>query len=161
MNRPTDNEQLLADALADAAPASFRESLLGETLRLARRRRQFRQMRRVGVVMLAMAFVLALWLRPRSGHRVSKAESVPPSYQLVSTVPLPASAVVVTQPFTNPEIASAPTSVRVITTAEFGDGLRELSDDELLALAPAPAALVRLGPHSEELVFVNEDKRVQ
>jgi hypothetical protein len=34
--------------------------------------------------------------------------------------------------------------------------LRELSDDELLALAPAPAALVRVGPHSAELVLANQ-----
>jgi hypothetical protein len=33
--------------------------------------------------------------------------------------------------------------------------IREIDDDELLALVPRPAALVRHGPRSAELVFVN------
>lgn len=156
MNRPTDNERLFADALADAAPGDFRESLLGETLRLARRRRHFRQLRRGGaVVALVAAVLLALWLRPKPLQRVSRPEAQ--GYELVSTEPLPASAIVLTRPFTSPIVASIPT-VNVITTAESGDGLRELTDDELLALAPAPAALVRLGPHSAELVLADQNK---
>ena len=46
MNRPTDNERLLDDMLSEAVPADFREALLGETLRLACRRRRWRQTRR-------------------------------------------------------------------------------------------------------------------
>ena len=157
MNRPTDHERLFIDALADAGPVGFRERLLGETLRLARRRRQFRQMRRVGTALVLVA-LLAIWIRPRTVpyHRAKTEPSVE-SYRLVETQPLPASSIVVTQPFAGQTVASIP-ATSIITTAESGDGFRELSDDELLALAPAPAALVRLGPHSAKLVLANQSK---
>jgi hypothetical protein len=154
MNRPTDNEQLFTDALADAGPAGFREHLLGETLRLARRRRQFRQMRR-GAVAVGIIILLALWLMPRNASHRTATEAAVETYQLIETQPLSVSEIVVTQPFAGQIVASIPTT-SVITTAESGDGLRELTDDELLALAPAPAALVRLGPHSAELVLANQ-----
>jgi hypothetical protein len=157
MNRPTDNERLFADALAEAGPPGFREGMLGETLRLARRRRQFRQARKVGIAM-GLAALLAIWLRPTTTtHRRAKTEAASESYRLVETQPVPASEIVVTSPFAGQIVASIP-ATSVITTAEAGDGLRELSDDELLALAPAPAALVRLGPHSAELVLANQNK---
>ena len=156
MNRPTDNERLFTDALADAGPSGFREHLLGETLRLARRRRQFRQMRR-GAVAVAFIVLLAMWLMPRNASHRAKTETATESYRLVETQPLPASAIVVTMPFAGQIVASIP-ATSIITTAGAGDGLRELSDDELLALAPAPAALVRLGPHSAELVLANQNK---
>jgi hypothetical protein len=156
MNRPTDNERLFADALADAGPDGFRDGLLAETLRLARRRRQFRQIRRGGIA-VAVAMLLAFGLLPRTrSHRVD-IKGAPPGYTLVETQPLPASALVMTQPFKGQIVASTST-VLVVTTAEVGDGLRELTDDELLALAPAPAALVRLGPHSAELVLANDSE---
>ena len=60
MQRPTDNERLFADALADAGPADFRASLLGETLRRARRRRHVRQASRVGIVIGLAAALGAL-----------------------------------------------------------------------------------------------------
>jgi len=62
----------------------------------------------------------------------------------------------VTQPFAN-QILSVPT-IGVITTAQFHDQLRILNDDELLALAPSPALLVRLGPHSAELVLADQTR---
>ena len=155
MNRRTDNDRLFADALADAGPSGFRESTLGETLRLARRRRQFRQVRRGGIA-LGIALLLAISFRPRTASQRAKTGNTPPGYTLVETQPLPANAIVETKPFTGAIVVSAPTA-SVITTAQAGDGLRELTDDELLALAPAHAALIRLGPHSAELVF--EDPR--
>jgi hypothetical protein len=47
-------------------------------------------------------------------------------------------------------------NVHLVQTSQ-GDGqFREIGDDELLALAePKPAALVRLGPHTAELVVLN------
>jgi hypothetical protein len=156
MNRPTDNERLFTDALADAGPADFRERLLGETLRLARRRRQFRRMRR-GAIAAGIVVLLAICFGPRTRSHLTKTNATIESYRLVETQPLPANEIVVTTPFAGQIVASIP-ATSVITTAESGDGLRELSDDELLALAPAPAALVRLGPHSAELVLANQSK---
>jgi len=156
MKRPTDNEQLFADALADAGPADFRESLLGETLRLARRRKRVRQVRR-GAIMLGIAAALTLWFWPRSIVLPPKSEPAVASYRLIETQPLPASVIVTTQPFTSSIVASLP-SANVITTAEARDGLRLLTDDELLSLAPASSALVRLGPHSAELILANQSK---
>ncbi len=156
MNRPTDNERLFGDALADAGPADFRASLLGETLRLARRRRHIRQVRRVGIVMGIMA-ALAMWLWPRTIVRQPKTGPAVASYRLIETQPLSASEMVTTQPFTSSLVASTP-APGVFTTADVGDGLRLLNDDELLSLAPAPAVLVRLGPHSAELILANQNK---
>ena len=156
MNRPTDNERLFADALADTSPAGFREGLLGETLRQARRRRHFRQARRVSVA-LGIFALLAIWLQPRNTSPPPHTTSPSSSCQLIETQPLRPDAMVSTQPFTGQIVVSVPT-VSVFATAETGDDLRVLTDDELLALAPAPAALVRLGPHSAELVLANQSK---
>lgn len=156
MNRPSDNERLFADALADTAPAGFREALMGETLRRARRQRQFRRARRIGAA-LAMVALLSIVFWPRTApRRNSTAEPPAPSYRLINTTPLPASAIIVTQPLVN-QIAVSTEAVSIITTAQSHDGLREINDDELLALAPAPALLVRLGPHSAELVLGNQE----
>ena len=45
MNDRVDQDNLLAEVLAEASPADFRTAMLAETLRLARRRRHFRQSR--------------------------------------------------------------------------------------------------------------------
>ena len=157
MNRPSDNKRLFTDALADTAPAGFREALIGDTLRRVRRQRQFRQARRIGAA-LAMVALLSILFWPRTApRRNSTAEPPAPSYRLVNTTPLPASAIIVTQPFLD-QTAVSTQAVSVVTTAQSHDGLRELNDDELLALAPAPALLVRLGPHSAELVLENQER---
>jgi hypothetical protein len=155
MKRPSDNERLFADALTDSGPADFRVSLLCETLRLARRRKRVRQVRQAGLVM-GIAVALAMWFWPRGLVRPGKSEPATASYRLIETQPLSASAIVTTQPFTS-SIASTPTA-NVITTAEARDGLRLLTDEELLSLAPAPAVLVRLGPNSAELILANQSK---
>jgi hypothetical protein len=156
MNRPTDNERLFADALTDASPAGFREGLLGETLRLARRRRRVRQVHRFGIV-AGIAVALAFWMWPRTiSHRPSPAPAIT-GYRLIETQPFPPSAIVATQPFTSSIVASTPPE-NVITTAEARDGLRMLTDDELLSIAPAPAMLVRLGPNSAELILPNQSQ---
>jgi hypothetical protein len=72
---------------------------------------------------------------------------------------LPASAIVVTQPFPTDQLVASVATVEMIQTSS--GNFRVINDDELLALVAArPAALVRLGPHSEQLVFVNpEDEK--
>jgi hypothetical protein len=43
-----------------------------------------------------------------------------------------------------------------IVQTRFGNGYRIINDDELLALAaPRHAALVRIGPDAQELIFIS------
>ena len=76
-------------------------------------------------------------------------------YKLVRTQPLPPAAWVETKPLTPSDIVSSVRTDNIILTARTGNPIRRLNDDELLALLPKPAALVRFGPHTAELVFVN------
>ncbi len=78
-------------------------------------------------------------------------------YTLVRTQPLPAADWVVTRPLSPANLVVSASVGNIVVTAKAGMPVRELNDDELLALAPKPAALVRFGPHSAELVFVNRD----
>ena len=147
MNEP---EDLLADVLADTASADFRAALLGETLHHVRRRRRWRQTRRAAVAAIALAATLIFRIAPR---RPPTAESVR-SYELVATQPLPATAVVATKPLASEQLTSSSGNVPLIETETAVD-MRLIDDDQLLALAPGPAALVRLGPASAELIFAD------
>jgi len=151
MNPASDNERLLHDVLADATPVGFREALLGETLRLARRRRHWRQMQRavtvLAVLVLATIAGWRAWVPGPSKPELSA------SYQLVRSRPLRAEQILTTQPLAAGRVVATVTTADVIFTAS--GGFREIGDDELLALAaPRVAALVRRGPHEAELVFV-------
>ena len=158
MNQEPDNGLLLNDVLAEAASPDFREALLGETLRLARRRRRWRQTRRVAGIIVTLALLgIFVWQnnlpqQPVALMPVAKAKVK--SYQLVHTQPLSAGAIVTTRPLSADRfVASAATIETLQTTA---GNFRVINDNELLALvASRPAALVRVGPHSEELVFVD------
>jgi hypothetical protein len=163
MNNRTDQENLLTEILAEASPADFRAALLAETLRLARRRRQFRQARRVAGV-LAVAGLLAVLVaqqfsKPNPVSKSLAKKITKKSYELIHTQPLPARALVFTRSFSPAEFA-APVP-RVNEVATISGGFRLINDDELLALlADKPAVLIRTGPHSEELVFANpEDQK--
>ena len=152
MNPRTDNERLLDDVLG-GDNAALRDALLGQTLRLVRRRRRFRQTARAAIgLALSLGLMLLFWrvLPPRAG-------GPPPrkGYALVQTRPLPAAGVIVTHPLP-PSYFVAPDAHVVIVSTEPGrHRFREIDDRELLALAPGPAALVRQGPHSAELVFIS------
>jgi hypothetical protein len=70
---------------------------------------------------------------------------------------LSAHAITVTRPLSAGQSISSQATVAVISTTREGN-VRLLNDDELLALvAPRPAALVRLGPDNEFLVFANPE----
>src|SRR5664280_345380 len=107
MNHEADNNQLLADVLAEAAHPDFREALLGETLRLVRRRRRFRQARRVAAVFAALGLITIV-----VAHNVPKrppvlppaAKTVKKSYELARTRSLPSGAIVDTRPFANRKV---------------------------------------------------------
>jgi hypothetical protein len=163
MNERTDNQNLLAEVLAEASPADFRAAMLAETLRLARRRRQFRQARRaigVAVVMSLLAVLVAQqFSKPPVVSMPLAKKNAKRSYEMVRTQPMPTSALIRTWNF--PATGFAVSVPKVIEVATTSGGFRLINDDELLALlADKPAVLIRTGPHSEELVFANpEDQR--
>ncbi len=160
MNEPGHNDSLLADVLREGVPADFRAALFDETLRLARRHRRFRQARGVASALAVLAvFGLLVWHELPSSPRCTALPVKP--YALVRTQPLPPAAWVQTQPLPASWIVASVRTDHIITTAEAGVRVRHLTDEELLALAPKPAALVRFGPHSAELVFVNAADRDQ
>jgi hypothetical protein len=157
MNHEADNERLLADVFSEGAPAGFREALLGETLRLAHRRRRWRQTRRTAALLVALG-LLAVLVRQNFQPHLLTPVPVPKvkvkSYELVRTQSLSAGAIVVTRPLSANQLVASVATTEMIQT---GSGnFRMINDEELLALvASRPAALVRLGPHSEQLVFAN------
>ena len=156
MNRKSDNEQLLNDVFAEAA--DFREALLGETLHRVRRRRRLRQAQRAtaGLVMLALTAVLVWqnWPKKSVIQQPFASKPVKASYQLVRTRPFPADDIVTTRSLTTSQFIASAANVEMVQTA--AGNFRVINDNELLALVgQRPAALIRTGPHSEELVFVN------
>jgi hypothetical protein len=162
-NRPEKNE-LLEDVLNEASPPQFRTALLGETLRLARRRRRWRQTRNAGGVLAAIVFagiiVRQQWPEKKSDQTVVVPVAeipAPKSFQLVVTRPLPSGAVVTTGNFSPVKVISSTSDVLPIATS--GGGFRYISDEQLLALVGTPAMLIRTGPDSEELVFANPADR--
>jgi hypothetical protein len=89
MNRQNDNERLLADVLAEADVVGFRAALFDETLRLARRRRRFRQARRaIPVVTVFVGLALLMW-RPQPPQSTPR-ETMQRNYAVVLSQPLPA-----------------------------------------------------------------------
>ena len=163
MNNRTDQKSLLAEVLAEASPTDFREVMLAETLRLARRRRQFRQVRQAAGV-LAVTGLLAVLVaqqfsrQPDVSMPLAK-KIVKQSYELVRTQPLPAGALISTRKFSEAQFAASVSTV--VAVATVSGGFRQINDNELLALlADKPAVLIRTGPNSEELVFANpEDQK--
>jgi hypothetical protein len=157
MNHKADHERLLTDALTDSAPAGFREAMLLQTLCLARRRRRFRQTRRVVAALIAVGVVTALiWIT--SPHHLATPRLSIPGYELVRTQPLPAGVIVTTRPLAADRLIASVMTVKIVHSS---DGIRELNDDELLTLiAPKPVVLIRVGPHTAELIFADpEDQK--
>lgn len=151
------NKRLLSDILADDTDADFRAALLDDTLLFVRRKRRFRKVRNgayasLALVGLALASFHFLASKPSFSRRVE------PGYVLITTQPLPADAVVSTsQDRSVATISSSPTINFVTTTDNTAPVLRQLDDEELLALLPSPALIVRRGPHLAEVVFAEPD----
>jgi hypothetical protein len=154
MNHSPDHRHLLADVLADTSPAGFREALLGETLRLARRRSQWRQVRRSAAVMAALVLAVAgLWWKLSGPAKAKPATGC----LVVRTQPLSPAQIVTTQRLAPAQLVASVACANVVLTVS--GGFREIGDDELLALvAPQVAALVRRGPHEAELIFVETNE---
>ena len=158
MNDPGPNERLLADILGEGVSADFREGLLNETLHLARRRRRFRQMRGAASALAVLAVLgLLVWHQFPSGRAPLGLPAKP--YAVVRTQPLPPAAWVRTKPLAPASLVASVRTSNIVSTPAAGNLIREVNDDELLALVPKPVALVRLGQGAAELVFVNQADR--
>ena len=152
----SDRDRLLGDILAEpGGSGDLRDALLNRTLRQVKRQRTVRRARRAGSALLVLSMLARILWHVRlpqgpepSGHQVP--------YALVRTEPLPGSALIATRPFApSGLVASAPSpNIATIATGLEERRYREIDDAALLALAGTNAAvLVRLGPHSAELVF--------
>lgn len=154
MNDPGHNEHFLSDVLSEGISVDFREGLLNQTLRLARRRRRSRQVRRTASALaVVVGLGLLVWQRLPSTLRPTGFPAK--AYTIVRTKPLPQAAWVATRPLSPADLVASAKTGNIVVTAKTGVPVREINDDELLALVPKPAALVRYGSHSAELVFVN------
>ncbi len=156
----SDQDRLLNDILAEPGETGEpRDALLDRTLRQVRRRRTVRRVRRTGVgvaVLLLPVITLLLWRvhLPRGPEIISSHAP----YVVVRTAPLPLAAVLETRPFASSEMVASVPSLHLarIATRPEERQYREIDDDTLLALAGTNAVvLVRLGPHSAELVFAS------
>jgi hypothetical protein len=162
MSDRSEQKRLLTDLLAESSPPDFRAALLDQTLRHARTRRRWRQARQAGGVLVLVVLTAVLCLqRPMEKQpttRPAAKVTVPKSFQLVETRALPAAAIITTPNFAPVNIIASGAVVTEITST--GGNFRFINDQELLALVGNyPAALVRTGPDSEELVFANPDDR--
>ena len=160
MKRESDDEALLRDVFGEAAPASLRDAMLGESLRVVRRRHKIRRVGRVTalLVVLGLAVVLFRQSTPRRPDVLSKATPamVEKSYTPVRSQPLPAAALVTTRPLSSGQFIGAAVLAGIVRTRP--DSFRVINDDELLALlSPRPCALIQVGPNLEKLVFVNPE----
>ena len=157
MNRKPDNERLLDDVLSEAAPADFREAMLGDTLHRVRRRRRWGQIRRTASLVVALGLITLLVWQHFPRHPLAStpmAKTKVKAYELVRTRPLSADAIVATRPFSAGRLVASAAAVEMIQTTS--GNFQVLNDNELLALVTShPAVLIRTGPHSEELVFSN------
>ena len=154
MSDSRQNERLLTDVLSEGSSADFREGLLNQTLRLARRHRHFRQTRRAASALAVLVGIgLLVWRHVPSALGPTSSPAKP--YVLVRTQPLPPAAWVATMPLSPANLLVSVRTGNIVATAKASVPVREINDDELLALVPKPAALVRREPHSAELVFVS------
>jgi hypothetical protein len=162
MNDAPDHDpraRLLADVLGEAMSDDFRADLLGDTLRLVRRRRTARRARRAGATLAVLALIgIGAWrLLPTRAAREQGAVVVLSTRNCprITTELLPASAIVVTgQRERIAVVASTPGAAVVRTTPDLAP--RSISDEELLALAaPRHPVLVRTGPDAQELILLS------
>ena len=145
----------MREILAEAEPAGFRDALLDKTLHLVRRRRRLKRFRQSAVTLAAVAVGAFLASRMKSSDQEAVASHTP-AYATVRTASLPALAVVHTQRLDQYWVVASTMGAEVVRTTVISGRFRTIGDEELLALAsPRTAALVRMGPTSEKLIFTN------
>lgn len=158
MNRKPEIEELLNDVFAEGAPADFREASLGDTLRRIRRRRYFRKgLQGAAVAMIFGILSFLVWPgREQQPMRAPVTAKIEKGYKIIHTHPMPAGSIVTTHATTFENLKLPKQSVAIVGT-KHGE-YRVINDEELLALlGPRPAALIRVGADSEELVFINPE----
>ena len=161
MKHKADHEELLNDVFGETAPDGWRGAMLGETLRLVRRRRRYRQLRQAAFALVVVG-VLSMWLRQTLVHTptvpLMATKSAPAGYEVVHTRPLLEKLVISTGSSREVQIVTTTSTVRktVTTSGDF----QRINDEELLAFAARrPVILIGTGPKSEELVFLNPEDR--
>lgn len=153
----SDNNQLLDEILAEEQ-AAFRDAMLHETLRLARRRRVSRQLRPILPVLAMLAICAWVWW-PSTPPAGSVVTPVTRSYPVVSTSPLPADQVVSTSPLPQEMLVTSTSRFARVETRVSEYPFQEVDDGELLSLAGTrPAVLVRYGTRSATLIFVEQEE---
>lgn len=153
---PHDKDTLLRDIFSEPLPPAFEAALLADTMRRARRKRRNRQLGKSTALLLFVSLAIAsAWkLRaPKSPtHEVPTMAANP--CPVISTVPLPPSAFVVTNTFPRMESIGSRTFVTTISTTDQPRPFRVIDDAQLLALAqPRQALLIRLSPDEQTLIF--------
>lgn len=150
--RTEHRDALLADVLAEAAPAAFRDGLLTATLAQVRRRRRGRRaMRGAGVFgVVAVLAMVGWWAGERAGSGTAELAGC----RVVRTHPLAAEAVVTTRVFDPARCVASQRFAAVVRTLPGAGAVRWIGDAELLTLAgKRPAVLMRVGPQEQELIF--------
>ncbi len=143
-------EQLLAEVLDETEASGFKEQLLVETLGWVRRRRHLRRARRVSA-----GFVMIILLAVFAWRFVGVGVGAESGVVYVTSIPFEESRIVRTRPLNEGATVSTVASIELISTKPGAELYRRITGDELLALvSPRPAALVRLGPETEALVFL-------
>lgn len=162
MNREPENRDFLDDVLSEATPAPFREAMLDQMLRGAGRRRSGRRIRVASMLIAALALAGMFAWRHRPNPISQPPRTIAEKrYRLITTEPLPVSAIISTRSFGSDFVIASTASVEVVETESANKGFRVIDDNELLAMVGSrPAALVRLDDHFARLIFVNpEDAR--
>ncbi len=142
---------LLQEVLEQGTPAEFQAALMENTFRAARRRKQVRQAVRSGLVLVVVAVAVTFFLhRPVAPLNRVEQES---ALSIIHSQKLNPGMLLATRESVT-AVKSSPLAFTAIHTK--AGGFKILGDDELLAcLTKHPAALVRRGNGSADLVFVN------
>ena len=155
MKHEPDPNRLLDDILGEISPPHFRAEMLERTLKQVRRQRQLRQLNHgllAAAVIMVAGFMAWRIYAPRSQRPALPIAMV----NLVSSRPVSPSMIVESNTNFVHTITSLGTTVAIVQTQTSHPEMRELNDDELLAMVNGqPALLVRRAPHQAELLIVD------
>jgi hypothetical protein len=154
MNADPAKNQLLDEVLADAASPAFRADLLRLTLERVQSRKQQRRRNRGLLAAACVLLVLATAVRLLSPSNAPKRGRGNPL--VVHSRPLEAQMLVTTQPGGLGLVRSAASTIAQIRTSPAERAFDVIGDDQLFALLGGrPAALIRRGPGTAELVLLD------
>ena len=158
MNADPAKNQLLDEVLADAASPAFRADLLRLTLERVQSRNQQRRRNRGLLAAACVLLVLATAVRLLSPSSAPKRGHDNPL--VVHSRPLDARMLVATQPGRLGLVRSSASTIARVRTSPTERTFDVIGDDQLFALLGGrPAALVRRGPATAELVLLDPADR--